>query len=364
MPELFRKTGGVQVFSRRLVAALDHIFNLPVPIVSRNDRPEDLPSDFARHRSLCLSGRLRPQLRRFGVLNACLRFRSCCILSTHPDFTRWLHFQKRLFNTRYLTVAHGIDVWNLRERRLINGLKSAECVLAVSRFTRERLIQQLGNDAPPIEVFHNTFDAARFHPGAPQIDWRARLIIPKKSKVLLSVTRVERTEEAKGYDRVLDALPSLRRTYPECVWVLAGKGNDLERVQQRAADLGVQQACRFPGFVEDAELPDLYRSANVFVLPSRKEGFGIVFLEAAACGLRVIAGNADGSVDALADGALGMLIDPFDNETLVNAVQQALSEPPPDSAKLHAECVRRFGWDAFVDRTRDVLERYGLFRVA
>jgi len=279
-------------------------------------------------------------------------------LSTHPDFTRWLHVQKRIFKTRYITVAHGIDVWKLKERRLTSGLKSADCILAVSRFTRDSLIKQLGNEAPPIEVFPNTFDAARFHPGTPTIDWRTRLSIPKKNKVLLSVSRVERTEEGKGYDRVLDALPSSLRTHPESVWVLAGKGNDLARVKQRASQLGVQHACRFPGFVEDSELPDLYRSANVFVLPSRKEGFGIVFLEAAACGLRVIAGNADGSVDALADGALGMLIDPLDQSALLNAMQQALSEPPPDGARLHAECVRRFGWEAFVARTRDVLEQY------
>ena len=358
VPELFRMTGGVQVFSRRLIEAMDGIFGRPVPVISRNDRRADVPADFLHQREFRACGDNHVALRRFAVIGACLAVDAPSFVSTHPHFTPWLCYQRRVLKQPYMAVAHGIDVWNIESRFLATGLEKSECVLAVSRFTERKLRSELGAGTPQVEIFPNTFEENRFIPGTPGMNWREKLEIPPACPILLSVCRVSRGESGKGYDRVLEVLPDLLKEYPGLTWVLGGKGDDLERVIEKANSLGVADRCRFPGYVDDADLPDLYRSADVFVLPSKKEGFGIVFLEATACGLPVIAGNRDGSVDALDGGVLGTLIDPDDPAALLGAIHAVLGNPRPEPRALHRGCVERFGRKAFQARLAGILKAH------
>ena len=98
-------------------------------------------------------------------------------------------------------------------------------------------------------------------------------------------------------------------------------------------NVGVAENVQFTGLVPAEELPDYFRLADVFVMPSTGEGFGIVFLEAMASGVRVIGGNRDGSVDALADGELGGAVDPDNEQELISAICAALSTSKPQSSK-------------------------------
>ena len=354
VPELFRLTGGVQVFSRRTIEALDDIFGAPVPVISRNDRRQDCPSEFLAGRSFSGCGSLPNSMRRFAIMAASLTKPCPFFFSTHPHFTPWLKIRKK----PYLSVAHGIDVWNIEGSKVADGLMSAESILPVSNYTAHRLRQQLGESIPPIEVFPNTFDAERFTATPSKTPWREVLNLPNDAQVMLSMCRVSKTESGKGYHRLLQLLPQLVKKHPKLHWVLGGKGDDLENVKQIASDLGVADHCRFPGFVPDDTLPDLYRSSDLFVLPSKKEGFGIVFLEAAATGLPVIAGNRDGSVDALADGALGTLIDPENDEEIVAAIDKVLTTPPRERQELHDDCAARFGKEAFRERLASILSKH------
>ncbi|MDA7881482.1 glycosyltransferase family 4 protein [Akkermansiaceae bacterium] len=354
VPELFRLTGGVQVFSRRTIEALDDIYGRPVPVISRNDRRSDCPADFLSNRSFTGCGSLPDGLRRFAIMAASLTKRCPFFFSTHPHFTPWLKLRKK----PYLSVAHGIDVWNIEGSKVADGLMSASAILPVSNYTADRLREQLGETIPPIEVFPNTFDANRFSATPSGTPWRDQLDLPTDAQVMLSMCRVSKTESGKGYHRLLLLLPRLIETHPKLYWVLGGKGDDLENVKRIAADLGIADHCRFPGFVPDDTLPDLYRSSDLFVLPSKKEGFGIVFLEAAATGLPVIAGNRDGSVDALADGALGILIDPESDEEIASAIDQVLTTTPRNRQELHDDCTARFGKDAFRNRLARILSNY------
>jgi glycosyltransferase involved in cell wall biosynthesis len=264
---------------------------------------------------------------------------------------------------QYAVVAHGIEVWGKWSRAMAKGMAGAAKVLAVSEFTRSSIQSHLNGECPPTEVFPNTFDSGRFHPGGPDPEVRRRLGVSDSACVMLTVSRVSKSEERKGYRQVLGLLPELTREFPDLVWVLAGKGNDLEDVRQEAARLGVAGQCRFPGFVADEDLPSLYRAADCFVLPSRKEGFGIVFLEAVASGLPAIGGNLDGSVDALDHGKLGLLINPDDSNELRQAIRTVLNGHLPehlkDGARLHRDCVSRFGFAAFRDRLRHELAELG-----
>lgn len=358
VPELFRKTGGVQRYSLRFIEALDRIYGEPVPVVSMNDRRSDLPESFLQNRKITPCGKGGPLLRKWRLISATLRAgNSPSILSTHPGPAPWLALWKRFTGKPFLCVAHGIDAWDLSPR-MTSALEKSDLLLPVSRFTGDKLMQQLTGYSPACTVLPNMVEAERFHPGRARTDWRSRLSIDAGAKVLLTVCRVSRTESGKGYDLILDSLPDLIANEPTLTWILAGKGDDLPRLREKARRLGVESNCRFPGFVKDEELPDLYRSVDLFVLPSRKEGFGIVFLEAAASGLPVIAGNRDGSTDALAGGALGTLIDPEDPDQLTAAIERSLREKNHSRTSLHHACVARFGRNSFENSLRLILTRH------
>ncbi|MEM9016646.1 MAG: glycosyltransferase, partial [Verrucomicrobiota bacterium] len=355
VPELFRSTGGVQRYSQEMIRALDEIFRFPQRVVSLNDRKSDLPDSFQSGRVVVTLGSFPRPLRKVA-LSFLLLFarRTSFHLSTHPGPSPALALARHLFGIPFYCVLHGIDAWSLG-RLHRRGLRDAEAILPVSHFTKDRVSQQMRHHTPPAQVLPNTVDPERFFPASPGTNWRKRLGLEESSFVVLTVCRLDRSETKKGYDQILESLPALKNEVPSLRWVLAGLGGDLERIKTRAEALGVSDRCRFPGFIEDRELPDLYRSSNLFVLPSEKEGFGIVFLEATATGIGAIGGNIDGSVDALGGGALGKLIDPRDPEELRDAIVRASLEPARDPNALHHACIERFGRAAFRKRLRTLL---------
>jgi len=127
-----------------------------------------------------------------------------------------------------------------------------------------------------------------------------------------------------------------------------------------AQRLGVAEAVDFIGAISEQELPERFSAADVFVMPSRKEGFGIVFIESLACGTPVIACGLEGSRDALLDGRLGLLIDPEQDGALRTAIKQVLSRTCPapllDATRLRKEALAAFGIDAFRRSLLDALE--------
>src|SRR2546426_3185868 len=127
---------------------------------------------------------------------------------------------------------------------------------------------------------------------------------------ILTVARLDARERSKGVDRVIAQIPALRRRFPGLAYVIGGSGDDVPRLSALAEQLGVSDAVHFVGEVPDEELSARLSAADVFVMPSRKEGFGIVFIEAMACGTPVIACGLEGSSDALLDGRVGVLVDP------------------------------------------------------
>ena len=142
------------------------------------------------------------------------------------------------------------------------------------------------------------------------------------------------------------------KTFANVVYLVVGEGHDRDRLEALARAVGVEDAVLFAGRVKPDELADFYRLADLFVMPSTQEGFGIVFLEAAASGVRAVGGNADGSVDALADGALGTVVDPGDRAALVNAIKEGLGRASPAPAG-----VSRFGFDSFAGHVRELVCR-------
>ena len=258
----------------------------------------------------------------------------------------------------YIVWAHGIDVWGLRARMRIASLANAERVVAISRYTARSLaaldprISQRTVVIPPAvrDCFRGgSGDAVRRRLGL------------GGAGVLLTVARLSGAEAYKGCDTVLHALPRVLAAAPDTRYVIAGDGDDLPRLQALASRLGVRRAVSFAGPVPDGELPAYYNACDLFVMPSRREGFGIVFIEALACGKPVIAGDAGGSRDAVLDGDLGRLVEPDDPDRLACLILDCLAGrwPPEltDATRLRRSCLDHFGFAAFDGRVRDLVRQ-------
>jgi phosphatidylinositol alpha-1,6-mannosyltransferase len=158
----------------------------------------------------------------------------------------------------------------------------------------------------------------------------------------------------KGHDRVIEAMPCILKSYPDARYVIAGTGSEATRLQRLANELGVGHAVIFLGRVPDDEILALYQAADVFVHPNRElpsgdvEGFGIVFLEANACGVPVIGGNSGGTPDAIQHEVTGYLVDPNDVDEIAHRILTLLGDPALRKRMGQAgrEWAKKFTWEA------------------
>ncbi|HVH81705.1 MAG TPA: glycosyltransferase family 4 protein, partial [Stellaceae bacterium] len=239
---------------------------------------------------------------------------------------------------------HGQEAWGPLSSARRRAAEGAALITIVSRYTRHRFLGLARVEPWRVRVLPNTF-ASRFSPG-PKPEYLIDRHGLRSKTVLLTVGRLNATERGKGHDRVIAVLPTLAASRRDILYLIVGTGSDQVRLEALARELGVAERVVFAGAVGSDELPDYYRSADLFVMPSVQEGFGIVLLEAAASGLRVVAGNTDGSADALADGRLGRLVDPFDQDALVDAIEQMLAAGSPDAALVDRYSFARFAEQA------------------
>lgn len=244
---------------------------------------------------------------------------------------------------------HGAEAWHHLPHTRRWAVEQASLITAVSRYTRHRFLGLARIHPERLRVLPNTVDA-RFMPGAKPDHLLHRHDLHDRT-VLLTVGRLASSERGKGHDRVIAALPALAAVRDDIAYLIVGDGDDRPRLEAQAQAADVADRVVFTGAVSDAELPDYYRLADLFIMPSAQEGFGIVLLEAAASGLPIVAGNGDGSADALADGALGRLIDPNDADSLRRAVlEMAGSMQPPHAV------IERFAFHNFAGQARLLLD--------
>ncbi|MBC5991626.1 glycosyltransferase family 4 protein [Pontibacter sp. SD6] len=259
-------------------------------------------------------------------------------------------------------IAHGIDVWyDLSKLKRLMLIKS-DHILSVSSFTRQKLIERHKLSTSKISVFPNTLDPYFKLPSSflkPEYLLR-RYKVSETWPVLLSVCRLSSLEGYKGYDTVISALPAILKVFPDVKYIIVGKYDQGEyrRINSLTKELGVEDHVLLTGFVPEVELTDHFLLGDVYTMPSREEGFGIVYIEAMACGLPVIAGNADGSVDALDHGKLGTLIDPTNSVELADATVALLRDPMSLDQKrdLQRRVMDKFGFERFSSRLNQFLE--------
>src|SRR3954471_1638444 len=231
-------------------------------------------------------------------------------------------------------VLHGVDAWEpyggLAVRR---GLKRLDWFLAVSEVTKQRFLAWSQVAARKGIVVPNAVDLAQFTPGPKNPALLARYGLAGK-RVLMGMARLDARERYKGFDEVMEAMPTLLRPHPALAYMICGDGTDRARLEDKARTLGIAERVVFTGYVDEEEKIDHYRLADCFLLAGWGEGFGIVLIEAMACGVPAIASNLDASSEAVGDGKFGLVVNPRDRQQLFAAVEQALARPKTVPAGL------------------------------
>jgi glycosyltransferase involved in cell wall biosynthesis len=354
VPGIREGAGGIQAFSRVYVQAVREAFpKALIRVFVKNDEPDS--DDLLRHMGVVFhSVARRPAWLRTMLLvllgiGLGLWKKPVVAVTTHLHFLPALQMLHWLRAIPVMSVVHGIEAWNLRGGPRVWAMHAADHLLAVSHYTRQVAIDSYGIHPDKISVVPNTFDTERFTPGPKPEYLLKRYGLKPDQPVLLTVSRLQLSERYKGHRQVLVALQTIRQQFPNVCQLVVGTGDDLASLREAVVARGLADCVILAGHVPGEELPDHYRLCDAFVMPSSKEGFGIVFLEAMATGKPVVAGRIDGSVDALDGGRLGLLVDPNNPEAITQALQQVLSRTPPDAlwhdpVALRAAVVEQFGY--------------------
>jgi len=257
----------------------------------------------------------------------------------------------RLKRAKFIVQTHGIEAWPQPSRLQRTAVEAADLVLCVSRYTRSAVLSWASIVPERVVVLPNTVREA-FTPGDASA-LRADLGLQGK-RVLLTVARLDSKDHYKGHDRVIAVLPQLVAQGHDVAYVVVGEGYDRARLEALALQAVGAERVRFLGAVELQSLIKFYRMADLFVLPSTGEGFGIAFLEAMACGTPTLGLGLAGARDALVDGQLGTLVSEAE---LPVTIARLLVEPKPHPGALAAAVRARFGHEAFAAGVRTALNR-------
>ena len=341
--EAFGGRGGIAQSTRDLMIALS---GMP-EITSINILPRLQPEPVSR---------LPDGMQQFTAHNSRLAYARLAIwlaAKQRPDIVYCGHafmaplayIAARVAGARLISHVHGLEVWQTLSLLKRGALAASDLILCVSRYTAGKVVEVTGVDPKRCKVIYNTIDD-RFTPGD-RVAAIKKFSIPRDATVISTVSRLDPRERYKGHDLIIPLLKDLARDYPTLIYLVAGAGGDRARLERLARDAGAADIVRFLGFVADEELPDLYRASDLYVMPSKGEGFGITFVEAMACGTPSLGLGLGGAVDALRDGELGRAVSEADFPA---ALRAALAAPRPDRAKLSAQSYAVFGRSRFEAR--------------
>lgn len=263
-----------------------------------------------------------------------------------------------------LIYAHGeeITTWTQPNKQKFSKYvyKKADAVIANSSFTRDLLIN-LGVRPERIHLIHPGVDLNVFRANLDTGGLKNKHKLQGK-KIIFSVGRLSRR---KGFDQVIRAMPAVLRTEPSAHYVLGGIGRDEEYLHALIEEAGVAGNVTMLGKISDAELPYWYNACDLFIMPNRKvgedtEGFGMVFIEAGACGKPVIAGKEGGTGDAVIDNVTGLRIDGDSVDDVSSAILRILGDKQLASRLAHNGLKRareQFDWKRVAQRTRQILQK-------
>jgi len=262
----------------------------------------------------------------------------------------------RLRGIPYTVLTYGKEVWSTLPKLEQLALTSAAGIWTISRYSRDRLCAANGLDSNKVRMLPCVVDGQAFTPGPKSPELMVKYGLAD-AKVLMTVARLWSGDIYKGVDVTIRALPAIAKVIPNVKYLVIGRGDDQPRLAQLAQDLDIAENVIFAGFVPTLELVEHYRLADAYIMPSQ-EGFGIVYLEAMACGKPVLAGDADGSADPLQDGHLGWQVPHRDPVAVAGACIEIIQggEQRCDGMWLREQCLASFSKDALTQRLKQLLE--------
>ncbi len=359
--EVFGCEGGIQSYIKDVLTAYSDLSGVETAdIFLLRDSLEDIPPEFlSRFTFHCFESGY-PMWDRIRLTLALgwhlLWQRPHRLFCGHINLAVMVRQLARLVRVPYTVLTYGKEVWFPLKLAEGNALRAADYIWTISRYSRTLACEANQLDSRRIEILPCTVDGQGFTPAIANPDLQQRYGLAE-SRVLMTVARLWRGDPYKGVDVTIRALPAIVKACSNVKYLVIGRGDDQPRLAQLAKDLGVADRVVFAGFVPNEALVEHYRLADVYVMPSQ-EGFGIVYLEAMACGIPVISGDDDGSADPLQDGRLGWRVPHRDPEAVAAACIEALqgNDRRCDGPWLRQQTLAQFSKTALSDRLKQLFD--------
>ena len=283
------------------------------------------------------------------------------IIFGHINFCLTALILKFIYGREYYIYVHGEEIVKNFGGKYYqffkwNSLRYAKGIIAVSDFTKK--LVEIYN--PNVKIIYNAVNLTEFMPTPKSMDLIKKHNLSDKL-VLLTISRLE---DRKGHDVVIATLPRLIKMYPNIKYLIGGTGKEENKLKQLVSQGNLDDYVEFLGKVPSDQLLDYFNLCDIFVMPVRNmhdgntEGFGIVFLEANACGKPVIGGNVGGIPSAIQDGFNGFLIDANNEDALFNNVVKLLQDDSfrESMSKNALEWVKKFTYERIVKDLDEYLE--------
>lgn len=274
-------------------------------------------------------GLVRKLAAAFAAVRAARRWRgrNFVIIATHANLAPVAWCCRVLSRAPFAVWAHGMETWGGMRNSVVLALRRARTIFAASRFTAAAVQKSVLGCHGHTQVLSHTMGGT--------LQPRNGVKRSSPEPRVLTVARLQHSDAYKGVDTLLLSWPLVLSRIPAAELHVVGEGGDRVRLQRLATRLGLDRRVHFLGQLDDSALVDCYTNASIFALPGRVregrnpagEGFGLVFLEAAAAGLPSVAGRAGGAVEAVEDGVTGVLVDPEQPREVAEAIVHLLSNP-------------------------------------
>lgn len=335
------RIGGIEKYNRDFIAALQ-LAGVEVRVVQRR-----------------VGGVVSKVRFVLEAMKALLFCRPGYVICGHLYFSPIALFAHRLLWVRYSLSLYGIEAIKIDRPIYRQAVCCADRIIVISEYTKQLVTRQFQLEPEKFFMLISSVDEERCYllPERESLKSKYGLV---GAPVVLTLSRLSSGEE-KGQHRVLAAMPEVLKKYPNAKYIVAGPGNDERMDQVLSEHPGLEHSFIRMGPVSELQKLELYNLCDVFILPSKNEGFGIVFIEALACGAQVIASDAYGCREGLRGGELGGLVDPDDSlsisREILNALHRAFAGDEQQRTLLREDSLKIYGYQAWCETVETFAQR-------